>query len=294
MSKIKIILSGGLGNQMFQYAMGRALSLKNNANLVIDQSIFQFYKRKYKLDYFKLSKGIKTINSLNRISVPRLLIRCSSLLKLIAIIIRPFILYEKDSHFDPAAFNHRSDGSFAVVGYWQDERYFSNISSVIRDDFTANANYSIENQLVAAKIMNCENPIAVHVRRLHGVETNSKGNPNDVESEKIKRAVGVDYYNQALNIIYDQVKNPIFFIFSDYPLWAENNLNIKGQSFFLNNSRGPDAEDISLMSLCKHHIIANSSFSWWGAWLSCSPEQIVIAPKNIMNMPNIPKRWHSI
>ena len=293
MSKIIVILAGGLGNQMFQYALGRAISIKKNGNLVLDISNFQhdsFYKRNYELKCFKIPVNIKTKLSKNKISIARLLFRFSENLKLIHRILKPFIALEVNSNYAEPSLKSSTSSKFYIVGYWQDERYFREIRSTIINEFSLHGNFSGKNKLLSNQIKNTKNPVAIHVRRLHGVETKINATP-DKESEKLKWAVSADYYIKAIDKISMEVDKPTFFIFSDYPIWAKENFNIQHHSVFLNNDRGEDYEDIILMSLCKHHIIANSSFSWWGAWLSESPHQIVIAPKNATGTPNIPQRW---
>ena len=106
-------------------------------------------------------------------------------------------------------------------------------------------------------------------------------------------ALSARYYNDAIREIEQRVSNPEYFVFSDYPQWARENLTFDriDTLHVFENDRGPDYEDMALMSHCRHHVVANSSFSWWGAWLGRSQSQVAVAPRNARLMPNIPLAW---
>ena len=106
-----------------------------------------------------------------------------------------------------------------------------------------------------------------------------------------------DYYNKAINFISQKIKEPVFFVITDDTEWVKNNINIPYTVYYLSDKKLPDYEEIILMSKCKHNIIANSSFGWWGAWLNLNKEKTIIAPKKWFNTDYIntkdliPKDW---
>jgi hypothetical protein len=133
------------------------------------------------------------------------------------------------------------------------------------------------------------NAVSLHVRRGDYVK-----NPKTTATHGL---CSLDYYHTAIRYIYETVEQPYFFIFSDDMAWVKEHLKIDAPCQYVDHNQGKESfNDMHLMSLCKHHIIANSSFSWWGAWLNSSPEKIVIAPnKWFANQNNIkdllPNDW---
>jgi hypothetical protein len=295
MYSIKSVLFGGLGNQMFQYAMGRSLSIKNGLPLTLDLSIFKiddFYKREFELENFRIPEFISTINSSNLLSLTRFFTRLPRNTSLIREFFRPFCLLEGGKKFDDRATKYCPLNGCYVVGYWQDEKYFSSISSEIRAELKSARKLSEKNEQISSTIKNSSNSVAIHIRRMHGIPSGKRGMPNN---DLIKTAsLGLDYYDESVRQIALKIKDPTYFIFSDSPQWAKDNLKINGEVFFLENDRGENFEDMLLMSSCSHNVIANSSFSWWGAWLGQVEGRIVIAPKGKLYTPNIPDRWTSI
>ncbi len=176
-----------------------------------------------------------------------------------------------------------------LQGYWQSEKYFKDIEKIIRDDFTFSEEPDYQNKQMADTIKCCE-AVSLHVRRGDYVS-----NPVTTEYHGI---CSEDYYRRAVREVERYCKNPQFFVFSDDPSWAKENLETGYPTTIIDfNGSEKDYEDLRLMSLCQHHIIANSSFSWWGAWLSWNPQKIVIAPKKWFNRPEIntqdliPESW---
>ena len=161
-------------------------------------------------------------------------------------------------------------GSAYLLGYWQSEKYFADYSDEIREDFTFKSPLSERNSDLANQISSV-NSVSVHVRRGDYV-TNAKN-----------AFIGVcplSYYEQATELIKSRVESPVFFVFSDDMDWVKSNLKLDVKTVMVNHNSGSESyNDMRLMSMSKHHIIANSSFSWWGAWLNPNPEKIVIAPK---------------
>lgn len=155
-------------------------------------------------------------------------------------------------------------------GYWQSEKYFKNIRNIICRDFTIK-NKS-KNFIHVLNIISGTNSVSIHFRRGDYAW--------DEKTNKYHGLLGIEYYRKAIDIIQRKMKNPHFFIFSDDPTWVKNNFKIKKPVTHISDfSKLTNAEELVLMSHCEHNIIANSSFSWWGAWLNKNPKKIVIAPK---------------
>lgn len=157
-----------------------------------------------------------------------------------------------------------------LEGFWQSEKHFINIENTVREEFKLKNPMDIESKSLADKIAN-DNAISIHVRRGDYI-TNTKLN-------KILQSLPSEYYEGAIKIITKKIGNPHFFIFSDDIKWAIENLKINYPVTYIPKSV-MDCEALVLMSLCRHNIIANSSFSWWGAWLNKNNNKIVIAPQN--------------
>ena len=181
---------------------------------------------------------------------------------------------DSESGFDNSV--HSLTGSLIVRGYWQSEKYFLNNATVIRSDFQFRAPPTVENAKYLERIGGVTS-VAVHVRRGDYV-SNAKTNCNH-------GTCSAGYYVASANIMRQKVGDLKYFVFSDDPDWAERNLHLPGPTEIVRINHGrADFEDMRLMSACKHFIIANSSFSWWAAWLGVHPGKVVIAPK----------RWFSI
>ncbi len=280
-------LIGGLGNQMFQYAAGRALALANSCQLKLDISTFDYYAlRRYELNLLNINAEIANPEDIALLA--------GSQFRL-ARVVRRKLKWRKKTHFV-----ERKDFSFDPVflsltqpayldGYWQSYKYHECYAVQIRDELTFNTPLSGKNLKVAEQIVRT-NSVSVHIRRGDYVS-----NPG---TARIHGSVGVNYYDDAIRRICHEVTAPVFFVFSDDLTWAQNNLRLRNNATFVSHNCGKSSfEDMRLMSLCKHNIIANSSFSWWGAWLNRNPEKMVIAPKRWLNIESlsttdlIPNTW---
>lgn len=279
---IIVKLQGGLGNQMFQYATARAVAERNKTDLGIDISWFDRYKnnlvsRKYVLHNFNISGRLLKTGIFYRI-----LSKLVFLEDLRPIQKRYYIKEKKLFQFDSEILNVSKN--VYVDGYWQNEKYFKGIEGIIKKEFTLKNLSSplfckLSNEMVNSK------SVSIHIRRgdyIHSKETN-----------KVHGVCSLNYYNQAIKIINGSVKDPTFFVFSDEIDWAKNNLKLNYPTFFVSNKLMKDGEELILMSKCRHNIIANSSFSWWGAWLSENPHKIVIAPKQWFSKERMKKRGES-
>jgi hypothetical protein len=256
---MNVVFSGGLGNQMFQYAL--YLSLKQSGRKVkMDTSLYSHLRMH---NGFELEKcfAIQTKN-INYSSFK--LFRLRILLKF-----KPYlVLYQDKGSFDQQVFLTKCP---YVHGYWQSEKYFSQIQSMIKKSFMFRG-IDVKNDLIATEIRS-SNSVGLHIRRGDYLKSSSYVN-----------ICNTSYYNRAVNTLLDKMdnsKDAVFYVFSDDKIYAEQfvrKLNVSYKMIKINDAQNSYL-DMFLMSQCKHNIIANSSFSWWGAWLNNCPKKIVIAPK---------------
>lgn len=275
-------LMGGLGNQMFQYAMARALSLRINTELKLDLSWFasETYgeiNRPYELPHFAVIENIATPKELKQLKgyEHRIVRRLRPIANRLIPTSWQSHIQEKYFHFDPTILSIKHDAYLS--GYWHSERYFSDFTNELRHDFTFNQPLTGENKRIAEEILEY-NSVSLHIRRGDYV--------NNTKNINFHGSCSLDYYYKGLAKISSRQDNLRVYVFSDDIEWAKRNIDITYPTLFINHNQGKDAfEDMRLMSLCKHNIIANSSFSWWGAWLNRYPEKMVIAPKRWFNQP---------
>lgn len=285
---------GGLGNQMFQYAAGRALSIGNEQRLILDISDFDGYELHQGFELQRVFSGSFEIAS--KVDVRGLLGWQSPSIIQRILVRRPFdnifekrVVVEPHFHYWPEIKN--VSGNLFLSGYWQSEKYFSNVISQLRSDFLFRLPMGNKNTDLA-NMINRVNAVSLHVRRGDYV-SNSKTHANH-------GLCSLDYYRAAIRHVSARIENPYFFIFSDEISWVKDNLEMNFPCQYIDHNQGAESyNDMRLMSLCRHHIIANSSFSWWGAWLNFKPEKIVVAPRKWFENDNnvkdlIPCEWTSI
>jgi hypothetical protein len=176
-----------------------------------------------------------------------------------------------------------------ITGYWQAEKYFSKIAEQIREDFSFKPTIGSKDAILIDQI-NKVNAVSLHVRRGDYVN-----NPATATTHGL---CSLDYYRKAINYLAQRELQPHFFVFSDDINWVKSNLEINFPCQYVDHNRGAESfNDMRLMSLCNHNIIANSSFSWWGAWLNQRVDKIVIAPNQwfadgkVNTMDLRPKSW---
>ena len=261
---IIVKLVGGMGNQMFQYAAGRRLAIKHKTILKLDLSFLldktpreNFTYRAYDLDVYNIQENFTSFID-----------KIKQKLKLINVIQQPHYHFYKKILSAP-------DNSY-LVGFWQSEKYFIDIEQIIRKDFTLKSDLDYETKKMAEKIKSL-NAVCVHVRRGDFVS-----NP---VANKFHGVCNLEYYLKGIDYIADRVSNPHFFVFSDDLEWCKKNLQIDYPFTIVSHIyAGKEFEfKLKLMTLCKHYIISNSSFAWWGVWLNKNLEKIVIAPKKWFN-----------
>lgn len=265
---------GGLGNQMFQYATARALSLKRGTPLFLDVQDFAGYKlhNGYELDrIFALEASLASRSELKAVlgwraySIIRRRLFRNDLIKF-----RGAHLFV-DTQFKSWREIHAVPDNCYLMGNWQTEKYFDEYRQTILNDFTFIKQLDGLNLKVADAIKTT-NAISLHVRRGDYV--------SNASSLAFHGVCSLEYYRKAIEFMVNSVHNPTFFIFSDDMQWVRENITLEYPCTFVDFNTGSNSyNDMHLMSLCKHHIIANSSFSWWGAWLNRSERKIVIAPQ---------------
>ncbi|MDB5255060.1 MAG: hypothetical protein JWL92_436 [Candidatus Nomurabacteria bacterium] len=266
-----------MGNQMFQYAVGRALAIKNNVALGLDTSMLldrtprkkQFTFREYELSAFTIDAEI-----VPQATVPFLYKTMPGTVGIYLDYLRRKFLRlsgtEKGTGFDGSILS-LGTGSY-LSGYWQSEKYFNEIEGVIRKDFSLKVPLSEKAQYVLG-LIESKPSISLHVRRGDYV--------SDKNAHDILGLSPISYYEAAIAVMLEKEPRASFFVFSDDIEWCKNNLTINAEHVFVEDM--PGYEHMTLMSKCKHNIIANSSFSWWGAWLNSNANKIVIAPKKWYN-----------
>ncbi len=261
---------GGLGNQMFQYALYKALR-ERGIEAYVDLSWFNNNDdhNGYELNsVFKLNPRIASVKLSNKLGENETDIFHRFYRKIIG-------------HKETFIFHY---GNEAVIyypeifkinnkylsGYWQNYNYFKDISDIIKQDFRFGP-IDRDNENNADLIKNVES-VCIHIRR-----------GDYLKDKKLRDVCQLKYYQKAVNYIKDRVASPVFFVFSDDINWCKKNLALDKAHYIHNNTGEKSYRDMQLMSLCKHNIIANSSFSWWGAWLNQNEKKIVIAPEKWMN-----------
>lgn len=260
---------------MFQYAAGRVLSLERGVPLCLDISGFSSYglHQGFELQrIFNCAAGIANEADMRNIlgwqsssHIRRLLLR-----KEMVSFRRKELVVEPQLNYWPGI-KHVPNDCY-LVGYWQSEKYFSESASQIRADFTFRQSLEDQNEKLTQQIISV-NAVSLHVRR-----GDYATNPQTTATHGL---CTLDYYRHSIQYIAERVQQPNFFIFSDDISWVRDNLNFPHQSQYVDCNQGKESyNDMRLMSMCNHHIIANSSFSWWGAWLNPKRDKIVVAPKN--------------
>lgn len=257
---IIVRLKGGLGNQMFQYALGRVLSIKNNTELLLDLNYFKnknFTPREYNLGVFNIKARILQENKI------------------------PFLI----KYFLPILKKITWSGNIYLDGYFQSEKYFKEYTDIIRQDFTLKE-VSIKSESLIKEIKN-SNSVCMHIRR------------GDYVGNTLHPVQDLAYYQNGIKELEKKTNIDKIYVFSDDIVWCKENLKSDRELFFVNREELniSDSEELSIMTNCKYFIVANSSFSWWGAWLSTREEKIVICPKKWFNNESIntndliPKEW---
>jgi hypothetical protein len=286
---IIVRLMGGLGNQLFQYAFARALSNEKNDELKLDLNFLNdktfkenFTYRDFELDKFNLEFKFATKFEINKFSNSRF----NNLLYKLS-------LKKNNVYLNERTFNHQNVkflNDIYLDGYWQSELYFENYNKIIIKDLKFKDVNKVNNSFYENYLYNNLNTVSVHIRRGDYVK--------NLNINAYHGTCDMEYYNKAINLINSKIKNPIFFFFSDDIDWVIKNFGKRYNYNYIDfNTENNNHLDMFLMSKCSHNIIANSSFSWWGAYLNQNSNKYVIAPNKWFvdsknDPPNIiPNTW---
>jgi hypothetical protein len=293
LSIIIVHLNGGLGNQMFQYAAGRALSLRNGVPLKVDLSTFEASgRRRYELEAFRVQAAPATGADLDRFGVgAKIRARATNLLPRLLQMRAPRgewpVYREPHFHFDPRG--AALQAPHYLEGYWQSEKYFLEHADTLRREFIPRTPLEPENATLAAQI-DAVNAVSLHVRRGDYI--------SDPATRRYHGICSPDYYRSAVDYVGRRIEAPHLFLFSDDPGWTQQNLKFPlPTTVVTGNFPGRGYRDLQLMARCDHHIVANSSFSWWGAWLNAGSQKIVVAPSRWFDSAGhntrdlIPESW---
>jgi hypothetical protein len=264
--EFRVLLRGGLGNQLFQYAFGRALAERYQATLRIDiGSGFArdfVYRRKYELDVFELWDGLELIQPTKlEMQVQRVKLAFAQRKWAFA---DSYLIEPSGGVYCDLATRLKAGRSYTCFGYWQSQRYFSEIEALLRQELHLTRKLSAKNQVMGDR-MQAQESVAVHVRRV-----------------QYDCAIDPEYYDRAITAMIERVPDATFYCFSDDLDWCRAHLLPKYPMVLVDNRNLHAIEDFQMMTHCRHYIIANSSFSWWAAWLGGS-EGVVLTPQADMS-----------
>jgi len=260
---------GGLGNQLFQYAAARCLAQVRKTEVKLDLTGFQDYQlRNFDLNALNINVVIARNQEIDALKAKGTLQRLQSYLTPYN---RRKFYKQPYFHFDPHFY--RLGSQVYLQGYFQSERYFQPIQPIIRQEFSFKEEI-IKEVKTYGKYLTTQRSVAIHIRR---------GDYKNEEALRVHGIVPISYYQQAIAFLEQNVSNPQYFIFSDDINWVKEKLPLENATIVSGHYSKTHFEDLYLMSQCQHNIIANSSFSWWGAWLNTNPGKIVIAPKQWFN-----------
>jgi hypothetical protein len=290
---IFIRLKGGLGNQLFQYAMGLRLARKHNTELKLDISVYKNDPlRFYALDVFNISAPIATDQELQMVKPakpPRWSFKSIFQTQPDLNSGNSYrVLNEKHFHFDSKVLD--APDNVYLDGHWQSEKYFKDVEDIVRREFSFKGSLDKQNKKLLDEIENTAS-VSVHIRRGDYV-TNTR---------LAHGTCSLDYYLNCAGIICERRENVRFYVFTDDPKWVADNLRLPSLTTIVEgNEDFQSYKDLWLMSACRDNIIANSSFSWWSAWLNANPSKMVFAPKRWLEKPKfntmdlIPAGWQQV
>lgn len=281
-----VSLLGGLGNQLFQHAFGQRLAAQWRVPLVVDgfllssrwlAAVRHYTPRPYELGVFGIEPPTTSPANLVRAVAP---------------LLSDTYLLKEDTDLKTILASPRPPAKRVFcLGYWQSESYLKPVELAVRQQFTFRQAPSAYSRRIADQIAAVSSPVFVHVRRGDYV--------SNANASQYHGFCGEDYYQRAIAYLRDRVTDAHFFVFSDDLPWVAHQLgDVLGAATYVDGNTGPDSwQDMQLMSRCRHAIVANSSFSWWGAWLNPEPNRIVIAPRNWFAVdksahpPIVPPNW---
>ena len=277
---------GGLGNQLFQYAAARRLAIQHGCQLVVDHHWFDHPRPRETPRPLELNRYPVAM----RLATPYELLRWTPLRSRWGRYLKPLMpmdLRREHGHGVNREVLSAPANSY-LSGFWQSEAYFVDIREQLLQELTP-IEHPGPKDLAVMDRMQLGESVCVHVRRGDYVSLAS--------ATAYHGLCSLDYYLKAIEYVAERVPSPTLFVFSDDPEWTKAHLKSPFPTHYVDHNPSEKAfQDLRLMSLCRHHIIANSSFSWWGAWLSAHLDGLVIAPERwyAVDRPTpdlIPARW---
>lgn len=289
---IIVRLKGGFANQLFQYATARGLAEEKRTSVFFDLSYLNeqtndaYTKRNFELDQIKVKASLASADDLKRFELNSLFKKVLNKLRFG----KYLTIYESGNA--PSQLFQQSKDNLLLDGYWQNELYFNKVRNELLQEIQPTYSFTAEGVELKRSIL-ASNSVSVHVRRGDYVTLKNASDFHGLCS--------VEYYRQAIEELEKKYNGLSFFVFSDDIDWCKKELNfIKDGCFVEDEAEKRSSQDLFLMSLCKHNIIANSSYSWWSAWLNQNPEKTILAPKkwfkdsSIDTSGLIPNSWIKI
>ena len=294
---IIIQLTGGLGNQLFQYAMGRVLSERTKDTLMLDINSYSWDPlRKYELGVFQLKAPFATKEEIERVKQSNPLFKHRIYYKFKGApcpYFRLSYLKEQSFKFDSNFLKFKSENVY-VEGYWQSENYFKQIRDILLNElYIEESRFSLIMKDYTSIIRKAQGSVSIHIRRGDYL--------SNTETTAFHGLCGLNYYRDAMHHIEKTTPNPTYFVFSDDKSYVKEVFSGK-QNVVIVENVPYDYEELFLMSYCNHNIIANSSFSWWGAWMNQNSKKMVLAPSKwffnkemqLLSLDLIPHDWIKI
>lgn len=283
---IIIRIHGGFGNQLFQYAAAKALAEQHGTELKLHLTSFAGDTlRNFDLAKLNVPLVYASEAEIARLKAPNTFQRVKQRLLPTS---RKTFYKEPFFHFDPSFF--RLGKAVYLQGYFQSEKYFTSIQSTIRSSF--DTTHLVDSSILSmAEELKQENSVSIHIRR---------GDYQNTELLKFHGVLPASYYQAAIGRIKEKLPSARFYVFSDKPAAAKEVLGSLDATIVSGSVTKNHFEDLYLMQQCRHNLLANSSFSWWAAWLNTNPEKIVIAPKKWFNngpkdtQDLFPQTWQTI
>jgi hypothetical protein len=289
-SEVIARIEGGLGNQLFQYAAARSLADHLGCDLALDlRGLAKSGDRQFQLNLYHIRANIarsEILSSLPSWRPSRWGRIRSSLAQTMPALFSYPAFWSRTFAFD-ARFEHISQPVY-LVGYWQSEKYFAWNRECLLNDLRLMDPVSPASPML--DLIRSTRSVALHIRRGDYV--------SNASAAKFHGLCDITYYQRAVDALKSRFSDIQIFVFSDEPDWALANLRL-GVTTHIVNENPPEKGylDLELMRECQHHVIANSSFSWWGAWRCNKPDQIVYAPRRWFADPAVdttdvvPTRW---
>jgi hypothetical protein len=274
--RLIVRLKGGLGNQLFQYAAARGIAERNGAPLYLDAHTgfaSDAFARHFRLNHFAIHAAVLSEEECRHVLDTSYLSR-----RFRSYRERCLIRYLGRA-FDPFTYRLKVGRDVVLEGFWQSERYFRHVTSALRRELTVVTAISAETREIMGRIRT-EGGVAVHIRRLHGYSAHGTRVEGKYGGEAAHMSLA-EYYRRSIEYIRGVRGSISAYVFADSPEWAAENVRFDCPTTYVSHNREDrDYEDLLLMATCRDHVIANSSFSWWGAWLGQTQDKIVCAPRN--------------